>query len=384
MTTFRHRYFAALCCTAAGFAQTPQAVLRNGSPAPPIVVDRLLQAPAGARASLADLKGKVVVLEFWGTWCGPCVAAIPHLNSLVSEYQSRPVQFLFLTDEEQWRVEAFLKLRPITGWIGLDPTRATFDAYGAEALPKTVVLDGNGMVAAITGPSGLTEKLIDDTLAGEVAGPAASARPAREEASAPMFEMLVCPAKPAASARVGENQIMARGAKLGDIIGMVYKISRPRIVMAEPIASTTYEVNFLVPPEQKGSLTALASSALENAFRMTLERKTIERDVLILQAPEGAAKLRKSTRDVELPIFGDPGQLTGKSTQLKFFASVLEGHLNRPVLDETGLEGRFDVALYWNAKNPDSAIRAVHDQLGLWLTSARRQIEVLVVKVPGD
>jgi thiol-disulfide isomerase/thioredoxin len=148
-TVFRHRYCAALCCAAAGFAQMPTAALRSGNPAPPIIVDQLLQAPEGARASLSDLKGKVVVLEFWGTWCGPCVAAIPHLNSLVSAYQSKPVQFLFLTDEEQWRVEAFLKLRPITGWIGLDPTRATFDAYGAEALPKTVLLDGNGMVAAV-------------------------------------------------------------------------------------------------------------------------------------------------------------------------------------------------------------------------------------------
>ncbi len=376
------RFAAGVCCAAAGFAQSREIPLHSGSVAPPIVLEQLLQAPAGARAELADLKGKVVILEFWGTWCGPCVAAIPHLNRLVSEYRNQPVQFLFVTDEEQWRVESFLKLRPIMGWIGLDPRRATFDAYGAEALPKTVVLDPTGVVAAVTGPGGLNEKLIDDTLAGKIAGPAANNGVRREDPAAPLYEMLVRPAKPAASLRVNENQIMARGARLLQIVSMVYKVSPARILMAEPIAGTTYEVNFLVPPAQKDTLVSLASGALEKAFGMTAARQAMERDVLILTAPDGAVRLRKSARDEELPIMGDEAQLTGKSANLAFFSQVLEGRLNRPVLDETGLAGRFDLSLYWDAANPESAIRAVRDQLGLELTPARREIEVLVVKLP--
>jgi thiol-disulfide isomerase/thioredoxin len=55
----------------------------KGSPAPSLDRLKLLQAPVGARADWASLKGKVVVLEFWATWCSPCVASLPHLNQLV-------------------------------------------------------------------------------------------------------------------------------------------------------------------------------------------------------------------------------------------------------------------------------------------------------------
>jgi uncharacterized protein (TIGR03435 family) len=376
---------AILCCAAAGFARQPQAAIEAGSPAPPIVVEQWLQAPAGARASLADLKGKVVVLEFWATWCGPCVAAIPHLNSLVSEYRDKPVQFLFLTDEEPWRVEAFLKLRPIAGWVGLNPNRATFDAYGTEALPRTVVIDANGMVAAAIGPEELNPKLMDDILAGRrISPPRVAGSKAGDTAAPPLLEMLVRPLKPTGPATASSNRIAAGGAKLTYILGMVYRMSKARILIPGAVGDTTYEVNFLVPPSKAGSLEALAGNALETALGMTVKRETRERDVLILTAPDGAARLHQPVRDTESPIRSDPGQVTGRSAHLRNFANVLEAGLGRPVLDETGLSGLFDLALYWDAKNPESAIQAIRDQLGLQLTPARRPIEVLVVTVPGE
>src|SRR5262245_46570784 len=65
-----------------------------GEPAPPLTLERLLQAPAGAKADWSALRGHVVVLEFWATWCVPCVRAVPHLNDLAEQFKDQPVQFL--------------------------------------------------------------------------------------------------------------------------------------------------------------------------------------------------------------------------------------------------------------------------------------------------
>src|SRR5688572_28662197 len=82
-----------------------------GDKAPPIALEELIQAPAGAEAEWGKLRGKVVVLEFWATWCGPCVAAMPHMNGLADRYKGK-VQFIEITDEGRETVAPFLAKRP--------------------------------------------------------------------------------------------------------------------------------------------------------------------------------------------------------------------------------------------------------------------------------
>jgi thiol-disulfide isomerase/thioredoxin len=77
------------------FAQKPKV----GESAPEIELEKVVSPPSAPVPTLAGLKGKVVVLEFWGVWCGHCVENIPHLNKLAEDFGPRGVEFVSISDE---------------------------------------------------------------------------------------------------------------------------------------------------------------------------------------------------------------------------------------------------------------------------------------------
>ncbi len=100
----------ATACVVAGIARaasySTKATMTRPSPglgdqAPLLEACTLLQAPPGTKLDAASLRGKVVVLEFWATWCGPCIAAIPRLNRLAERFKDQPVQFVAITAEDE-------------------------------------------------------------------------------------------------------------------------------------------------------------------------------------------------------------------------------------------------------------------------------------------
>jgi thiol-disulfide isomerase/thioredoxin len=148
--------------------EVPSYALKRGDKAPPLGFESVINGPQAKDVNLQTLRGKVVILDFWGSWCAPCVADIPRLNDLASKYHDKPVQFIAVGHENARKVAYFLKKHPIDAWVALDTDVSVFKAYTAFGIPHAVVVDQQGVVAAVLSPGDLTEKVIDDVLAGRV------------------------------------------------------------------------------------------------------------------------------------------------------------------------------------------------------------------------
>ena len=100
---------------------------------------------------LASLKGKVVLLDFWATWCGPCVVEIPWFTEFQRKYKDRGFEVVGISmDDDGWKsINPFVRQKKINYRIVLgDDT--TGDLYGGlEALPTTFVIDRSGRIAAV-------------------------------------------------------------------------------------------------------------------------------------------------------------------------------------------------------------------------------------------
>lgn len=146
----------------------PGGALEPLKPAPPLNIKHWIQPREQPPSGWQDLTGKVVVIEFWATWCGPCVAAIPHLNELSRKFQNRGVQIISVSDEEATTVEKFLAKRPIEGWVALDTDGSIFNTYAVQARPRTALVDARGNLLALADVDQVTDEILEQLLAGNV------------------------------------------------------------------------------------------------------------------------------------------------------------------------------------------------------------------------
>jgi thiol-disulfide isomerase/thioredoxin len=121
----------------------------------------------GRPVSSASLKGKVVVLDFWATWCRPCIASFPAMQQAKKHFQNDPnVQFLFVNTREGGplqRVYDFMNKHPYDFTVPLDGSQRVSKAYKVQGIPTKVIIDPKGRVRyRHVGYSGDPEATVDE------------------------------------------------------------------------------------------------------------------------------------------------------------------------------------------------------------------------------
>ena len=129
---------AFLACSLAAGAATP-----DPAPAP----DFALPARDGGEVRLSELRGQVVMINFWATWCGPCRQEMPLLEQLQVKYE--PLGFTLLgvnVEPDSAAAVAWLKGVPVTFPILFDTRNAVAESFGVQGMPSSVFVDREGRV----------------------------------------------------------------------------------------------------------------------------------------------------------------------------------------------------------------------------------------------
>jgi len=112
-----------------------------GNPAPDFTVQ-----DADRKVSLHDFRGKTVVLNFWATWCPPCVHEMPSLVKMQSDLKDRVVVLAVSVDEDERSYRTFLKKNNVDVLTVRDPQQKSNELYGTFKFPETYIIDRQGVV----------------------------------------------------------------------------------------------------------------------------------------------------------------------------------------------------------------------------------------------
>lgn len=126
----------------------------------PVAPNFTLESIDGKKVSLTDFKGKVVYIDFWATWCGPCLAEMPHSKKLKEKFVGNDsIVFMYVSVDSEENIDDWKSLVKKKGMSGIQLIsrdgyeERVADRYGISFIPRFVLVDKNGKIAYLNAPA---------------------------------------------------------------------------------------------------------------------------------------------------------------------------------------------------------------------------------------
>jgi len=192
-----------------------------GDPAPPLQISKWVK---GKEVDLKKDRDKnVYVIEFWATWCGPCLKSIPHLSQMQAEFKDKNVTIIGVSDETPAKVVPFVERMgdKMNYTVALDQNQATYQAYmeafGEGGIPHAFVVDSKGNLVWHGHPMGGLDQVIQQVLAGTF-DLAAAQKAARAEKLVPEYLAAVADNKYTPEVEKMGWQVLEEGGDNSDLM----------------------------------------------------------------------------------------------------------------------------------------------------------------------
>jgi uncharacterized protein (TIGR03435 family) len=381
-----------LLITASSFGQ----IVKIGDIVPDYQFDKVLNY-SKSTINLREAKGKILIIEFWGTWCGPCIPALEHLNELQQKFKD-DIMVVGISDDTEERLNKFLLKRPVTIPLVADPMNRSAKYFQVKAYPQTFVADKNGRIIAITHPSEITEGKLRDLIVGkkvEIATHISIAQPSIDYFNADPKTIFSFAIKPMIDSvrgnftKKGNGVFQDRRYSLincttDHFIREIFQRTNSRTLILADKKQFDFKpenrfcFDIIVPEEDKADFYKIAQDEIRRRlkYNIYIEEKVV--DVFVLKKIEGITILQpsQSEQKIAFPTEYKKFRFSMDGNKMDRFVEVLENQYGIPVIDETGLKDKYDLTVDW--ANKEERTKELQN-IGLTLEKNQRPIEMLVI-----
>ncbi len=378
--------------------------LKIGDQLPKLVFENLLLPNSNnttlKNISSENLKNKIILIDFWATWCGSCIAVLPKYEILQKKYKKN-LQIITVSHESVKRIQSFLKNRPVKLMMAVDTTESLRKYFLYRTIPHIALINTHGIVIAITNSENINDKVIDDVLAGKTISLLEKNDDTKFDFESDYFKV-DSGAIESFSIQpnikgVGTFSKTGRGVfknrrmsmhnfTIDGLYRMAFKTSyfrqeieldKTEIDYSNP--ANTYCVDVIIPKESEQFLYHIMQKKLTEHFEVKAKIEARKTTVYVIKKLNDTILLKPSDLDSD-DYSGSSNFFTGVGVNTSILADFLEsfGLLGTPIIDETGIKGRYDIHLEWEPEKKGS-LKEAFLKVGLILEKTERIIDILVL-----
>jgi uncharacterized protein (TIGR03435 family) len=400
--------------------------LKPGDQAPDIRFGKVLSTPGEAQWNRSKLMGQLTILIFYLN-TSRNLETIAQWNSLVDAFADKPVQFLFISGEQEQTLLPWLRQHPIKGWVFHDLDGETGRAYGLE-LPATVFIGAEGRIAGFGMASPPEPSEVKAALEGRITrtpGTRATLKaflesgqvllrgepyrsPSADEhrpAFQPSYALHVSSSEGEERGNFGGSDFRAlKGYSLKEAITDAYAVNSIRVAVPASLDNhKLYDFSIVVPKqESQEKIKAHMQQGIEDFFHLSSRPETRLVETYVVTAvggrkppgvkPETSEGMGSESSSIGFQTADGLDMAKGRFKPQSIdsisdlsidgtadeFCSMLEYSLDRPVVNETNLQGEFHFQLKRTQGAAGNFLAELRDQLGIQITLEQRNIEILV------
>jgi thiol-disulfide isomerase/thioredoxin len=376
--------------------------LKPGDQMPDVLIKNITNAPVKEFFINDAGNKKLLVLNFWGTWCSPC---IPEMDSLarLQRANEKKLQVIALSNDSPERLKKYTGKKPSALWLATDTSYFLYQLFGFSSVGHSAIINTDKKIVALVLTHSINQQMIDKLLRGDTVSSNADIKEIAINTAEDPFGVDSLTAesftvrgymygspgmsKTPNSGPYAYRRISFFNTCATSIYTQAFDINSPKQVFYEmdkkeacdyDNKKSLYCLDILVKPDQKDSLYQLLQQKLMTIMPLKARIEQRKMPVYVLKRKENTSlNFRVSEATKSSYNFSGNGYEGTAVLISEFTNKYLANELEMPVVDETGLTGKYDIKTVNELRTAENTIKAVED-LGLTIEKGERIVKAII------